>query len=429
LKLGNTLKEITYFYSKTKFNMSNTIANKLKLTNLKLETILNVTNAINANTSVKELLTIFKDILINELSIGKVSIYRYNGSGWKSMLDYGVKKRFLFATDFVSFDNKSTQIKSTIDIDNTKLKNFDFIIPVYHKQTPLAYVFIGDINEEKFGMSPSVKHLNFIQTLANILMVAIENKRLFRESLQQLTIKKEMELATKMQKMLIPKNEDLPNNNLVKMWAYYEPYFNVGGDYYDYIKLDANSFAFCIADISGKGTSAAILMSNFQANLRALISPEIPLIELITRLNDRIIDLTNNDKFITFFIAKYNTKTKILDYLNCGHIPPIIYQKNTNTFDLLRKGTIGIGMLKKIPKITLGTRILDTNTRIICFTDGITETENYKLKEFGTKPIELELQKKQPLSNTITNIVEKLKKFSGKDALFDDVTLLGVDLE
>ncbi len=408
--------------------MSESTQKRLKLTQFKLDTILSVTNAINANTSVKELITIFQNVLINELNIGKVSIYRFNGNRWKSILDVGIKKRFLKNFDFDSFDKDDIQIKSTLDVDNENIKKFDFIIPVYHKRTPLAYVFIGDIDEESFGMSPSVKHINFIQILANILMVAIENKRLFRDSLKQIAVKKEMELAASMQSMLIPNNEQLPKNEHIKMYAHYEPYWQVGGDYYDSIVLDNDNIAFCIADVSGKGTSAAILMSNFQANLRALITPEISLSQLITKLNKRIIDLTNSDKFITMFLGRYNCNTKTLNYINCGHLPPIMYSKDTNKIELLKKGTIGLGMLKTIPKITEGTVEINSGKRIICFTDGVNETENEKGEEFGVEPIKLTISKEQNINNTIKEIVYKLNKFNGKASLFDDVTLLGIDI-
>lgn len=408
--------------------MIDSLHRRLKLTQFKLDTILNVTNSINANTSVKELITIFRSILIDDLKIGKVSIYRHNGTRWKSILDVGIKKRFLEKFDFTSFGKNDIEIKSTRDNTYEKLNVFDFIIPVYHKHTPLAYVFIGDLDGEKFGMSPSVKHINFIQILANILMVAIENKRLFRDSIKQIAIKKEMELATQMQEMLIPNNKQLPNNDKIKMHAYYEPYSQVGGDYYDCLTLDDDNIAFCIADVSGKGTSAALLMSNFQANLRALITPTISLSSLVIKLNKRIIDLTNNDKFITMFLGRYNSKTKELSYINCGHLPPVMYTEKSEKIKLLKKGTIGLGMLKNIPTISEGLIKVDSSKRIVCFTDGVNETENEKGEEFGIEPIKLELKKQQEIDTTIKSIINNLKHFNSKASLFDDVTILGIDI-
>jgi sigma-B regulation protein RsbU (phosphoserine phosphatase) len=126
-------------------------------------------------------------------------------------------------------------------------------------------------------VSPIIKHLNFIQTLTNIIIVAIENMRLFKESLRQESIKKELELASKMQNMLIPNPSILPRNEKIRMTAFYLPHMDVGGDYYDFIELGKHEFGFCISDVSGKGMSAAFLMSNFQA-ISGLFSPVILLL-------------------------------------------------------------------------------------------------------------------------------------------------------
>jgi len=171
-------------------------------------------------------------------------------------------------------------------------------------------------------VSPVIKHLHFVQTLSNIIVVAIENIRLFNESLRQEALKKELELASKMQSMLIPRKETLPRNEKLHLTAFYHPHFDVGGDYYDCIILNKDEVGFCIADVSGKGISAALLMSNFQANLRALFTHEISLPALVERLNERVISSANGEKFITLFIAKFNYRTNDLVYINAGHNAP-----------------------------------------------------------------------------------------------------------
>ena len=109
------------------------------------------------------------------------------------------------------------------------------------------------------------------------------------------------------------------------MAAFYRPHFEVGGDYYDVVKMGKDQFGFCIADVSGKGISAALLMSNFQASLRALFTKEISLYQLIEKLNERVFDTAKGEKFITLFIARYNVVTRTLEYVNAGHNPPIFY--------------------------------------------------------------------------------------------------------
>ena len=107
----------------------------------------------------------------------------------------------------------------------------------------------------------SNKHLPFIQTLGNIILVAIENKRLAKENLSQEILNKELEMATEMQNMLF-KNE-MPKNQFYEAGIFYKPLSNVGGDIYDYIKANDDESFFCLADVSGKGIAAALLMANF----------------------------------------------------------------------------------------------------------------------------------------------------------------------
>ncbi|GAH85372.1 unnamed protein product, partial [marine sediment metagenome] len=224
------------------------------------------------------------------------------------------------------------------------LKAFDIIIPVLNNNVHLAFVLIGDIDEEGEGVSPVIKHLNFIQTISNIIIVAIENIRLFNESLRQEAIKKELELASKMQTMLIPDNRELPQNNKIFVTGFYLPHYDVGGDYYDCILLNEEEIGFCIADVSGKGISAALLMSNFQANLRALFTHEISLVSLVEKLNERVIHSAAGEKFITLFVARYNYNTKILQYINAAHNPPVLYNTVSGNISLFQTSCVGIGM-------------------------------------------------------------------------------------
>jgi len=407
--------------------MSTASLKRLRLSKFKLETLLDITNAINDNISKHDLFKRFGYILNKQLNIGVVVVLRYNEDELITELQSGIKNKFQTDIGFIKETEKYKNISSIIDHQHKTMNRFDFILPIIHKDTPLGYVLIGDI-EEGSGMSPSIKHLNFVQTLANVVMVAIENKRLFSKLISQEGVKKELELAAKMQSLLIPKKENLPNNKKIQIDAYYQPHHEVGGDYYDVIDLGNNEIGFCIADVSGKGISAALLMSNFQAYLRALFTIDSNLQELVVKLNNRIIELTNSDKFITLFIGRINLTTKKLKYINCGHIPPILYDRCDKTINYLKKGTIGVGMLSKMPQIKEGSCKITCSSRIICVTDGITETENDKQKEFGTSEIELELTKNNSIDMLIQNILKKLKIYRTDNPQFDDITILGIDV-
>ena len=108
-----------------------------------------------------------------------------------------------------------------------------------------------------------------------------------------------MDLAAEVQQLLIPTKLDISPS--IEAYGHYEPHGEIGGDYYDYLQYSDHEYALCICDVSGKGLSAGMLMSNFQANLRALISREYPLEQIVDMLNFKIREITKSARFITMF--------------------------------------------------------------------------------------------------------------------------------
>jgi phosphoserine phosphatase RsbU/P len=405
----------------------NSAIKRLEQTNFKLKALLNITLAINENLSQDELLTRYVELLHNDLNIGKLILFKLENS-WKCILNKGYNNEFVcnidVEKDLLQYDEISFEWGST---KNSGLGTYDIVVPVQHKGNPIAFVIIGDIDEDTEGVSPIIKHLNFIQTLSNIIIVAIENIRLFNESLRQEAMRKEMELASKMQSMLIPSQSILPKTDAVHMTAFYHPHLEVGGDYYDYIKLNRDEIGFLISDVSGKGISAALLMSNFQANLRALYSHEISLPALVEKLNARVISSAHGEKFITLFIAKYNFKTRELEYINAGHNQPILYRKDVNELTFLDKGCVGIGMLDEIPMIRKGSITMEGPAKLLCYTDGLVELMDGKGISFGTGEIEECLFNDNSIEKNIEAIIDKQGIMEGSTKIFDDISILGIE--
>ena len=401
---------------------------KLKLSNFKLNSLLEITQAINENLSTDELLVKYEKILCQELNIGKLYILIQNGN-WESVLLTGMQEDFIDnpAKIVEEYLSKYDEITGVSLIKDYPFEMFDVVIPVFHKNIPVAYVMIGDIEEEREGLSPIIKHLKYIQTITNIIVVAIENKRLYKESIEKESLKKELEVASKMQAMLIPSSESLPKNQYLNVATYYRPHSQVGGDYYDFISLNHQEFGFCIADVSGKGVSAAILMSNFQANVSALFKSNISLIQLVKELNQHVNESAHGEKFITFFIGKYHVKDRILHYINAGHNPPLLLKKNDKTMLYLSNGCIGLGMFDEIPTIKVGTIHIDTGDKLVCYTDGLIEAENEDFTEFGTFPLEGALSMEGGIDQTIQFLNEKLEKFLHGKSLGDDISIIGLD--
>ena len=395
----------------------------------KLNSLLSITKAINANLSTEDLLERYEKILREELNIGRVLIYKYNYNkeDWETILKSGCGEE----VDEIDMENDilgHEEIAFVTASPNPSLRTFDNIIPVYHNNQPIAYVLIGDIDEETKGVSPTIKHLHFIQTLSNIIIVAIENIRLYNESLQQEALKKELELASRMQSMLIPDKASLPNNGHIFATSFYKPHHEVGGDYYDFIPLNKEEGVFCIADVSGKGISAALLMSNFQANLRALVSANSNLEQIMPKLNERVMSSAKGEKFITLFLAKYNYTTRKLQYITAAHNPPIMYKTESKELKFLKKGCLGLGMLDEIPTIEKGEETITERTKLLCYTDGLVEMMDETKVHYDTDQIKKRLNNDEHIDKNMATIIKEQNILEDDNyTIFDDISMIGIE--
>ena len=397
---------------------------RLKISKFKLDSLLDITLSINANLPTEDLLSKYEDILRHNLGIGKILIYKRSET-WGCLLNGGFPKKF------EKIDVESRLLGITEIAFVTPALGFDgvdIIVPVYNNNVHLAFIFIGDIEEEGEGMSPVLKHLNFIQTISSIIIVAIENIRLFKESLRQEAFKKELELAARMQQMLIPDDSQMPKNTKIIVNGFYYPHYEVGGDYYDCIKLSDTKTGFCIADVSGKGISAAILMSNFQASLRALFTHEIKLEALITKLNSIVTVNASGEKFITFFVARYDHKTGVLEYINAAHNPPVLYDTKTGKVLHLKASCVGLGMLDEIPSVNKSELVIDNYSKIVCYTDGLSELKGNDGKDIGTGVIIKHISNKKPVAVNIRSMIKELGLPHDNPSTFDDVSIIVADL-
>lgn len=393
------------------------------MSRFKLDSLLDITMSINANASTGQLLDKYETILRTNLNIGRILIYKFS-DGWECLLNAGFEKS---VADSIDPAEDLAKFKETVIFsaeENGGFNGVDIIIPVNNNNAPLAYVLIGDIDEEGELMSPILKHLHFVQTISNIILVAIENIRLFKETIAQETMKKELELAARMQTLLIPDNRSLPSNDKIMVTGFYHPHYDVGGDYYDCLDLGGGVTGFCIADVSGKGISAALLMSNFQASFTALFSRDIPLESLITKLNDIVVKNASGEKFITFFVARYNQNTRNLEFINAAHNPPVLYDVTTGEVTHLEASCVGIGMLDEIPFINKTEITIANMSKIVCYTDGLSELKDENDRDIGTVPICRHIANSNSIADNIEALIKELGIPDNNPHLFDDVSVL-----
>ncbi|MDH5474665.1 MAG: PP2C family protein-serine/threonine phosphatase [Cyclobacteriaceae bacterium] len=396
------------------------IEDKLKLKELELNAVLEITKAINDNLPEEALYKIYDFTLRANLNVKKLALYVLDDS-WECKVNHGTETNFFK----IKMNEELTELKKITEVKDCKIsafEEFEYIIPVFHKSETLALIFVSEDCEDEHNAS------EFIQAISNIIIVAIENKKLARRELDQEAFRKELEIASDVQQYLFP--DDLPYGVRLKVEASYLPHDRVGGDYYDYIPINKNQFLICVADVSGKGIPAAILMSNFQASLRTMIRQTPNLTEIIEALNFQILDSAKGEKFITFFAGIYDHNLKTLVYINSGHNPPVLVRKNGEA-ELLEEGSTILGMFQPLPFINEGFITDLDDFLLLCYTDGVTETSNENGEEYGIDRLSDYLVKNgnKDLKEIHQDIIVNLDDFKGKEAYNDDITILSCRIE
>lgn len=385
-----------------------------------IDSLLEITRAVNNNMPITALARIYENIIRAQLGVKQVALFiKEKDEEWicinagelaTAILSYDVRTKF---TPF----NFITPVAALRD---EALEGFEFLIPVIQNKAAIGFALIGTFNNE--GRDTKEEKLKFIQTITNVIVVANENKKLVKNQIDQLVMQKELKLAADMQNMLVPTK--LPNDDKIEVSAFYKPHKNIGGDYYDFIQINEEEIAFCISDISGKGIPAAILMANFQANMRILLTRKYDLMQFIDVLNQKVCEITKGEKFITLFVATYNYRTRKLSYVNAGHNPSIIH--NNGQIELLDMGCTILGMFENLPYINSGETTVAPGAVIMNYTDGLSEAMNNEGKLFEVEGlIEFINQNHQlPLAEYNTKLIDHVISFKQDTDFDDDITLL-----
>ncbi len=392
---------------------------KLELRNIQLDAVLQLTQAINFNFSNNALIEIYRYLLTEELRFKRFLLYLPEPE-WRK---YG--SRLLDTREFPESPDKLLPYKHMGTLSNelkTIFPGFERVVPILYQQDPIAFVLLSECELDDIDIRKEV--LSYVQGVTNIVAVANENRKLEKHRLQQEKIQNELSLAAQMQGMLIP--DSLPYDGEVEMSAVYLPHRDVGGDYYDAMTLPDGEEVFCVADVSGKGIPAALLMSNFQANLRALIRFHPNLRSLVAELNRSVLSITKGEKFITLFIAKLERETGQLKYISAGHVPPLLFRDGE--VHELKLGTTILGMFDQLPFLNVGKMQLQAGDVITAFTDGVSEATNYRGYAFGTEGVVEAVKHWQGtnLAELNKNIVTALRKHKGEAEFEDDISLLSV---
>jgi sigma-B regulation protein RsbU (phosphoserine phosphatase) len=237
---------------------------------------------------------------------------------------------------------------------------------------------------------------------------------------------REISEARTIQEGFLPK--DIPQLAGYEIAGTWQPARTVGGDYFDFLAFGGEMLGLCIGDVAGKGMPAAMLMSNLQAGVRGMASPELAPEILCERLNSLVCRNIANDRFITFFYAQLDGGARRLRYVNAGHNAPIVFHRD-GTYDRLQEGGGVLGVFQ-LQTFAAGTKDLQAGDRVVLFTDGVTEASDAENEEYGEARLLRLLEDNQGAS--AVELQRKILTSAGefcRGQWHDDATLMVIAVE
>ncbi len=235
---------------------------------------------------------------------------------------------------------------------------------------------------------------------------------------------KDVELAGQVQRLFLPSGK--PAIAGLEIAGMMHPARGVGGDYYDYIPIDPHTIQVVIADVAGKGVPAALLMSATAAAMRLEVNHDRNMLKQVERLNTGIHSVSDDERYVTLLLAEIDTRNRIIQYVNCGHNPALLFRPNAGTLTRLNSSCPPIGLSPE-EMCELDSVDLLAGDVLVFYTDGVTEAENRSGEEFGMERLSATVLRGSSLSaeDLMTGIYNAAADFCGDD-FNDDVTILVV---
>jgi phosphoserine phosphatase RsbU/P len=296
----------------------------------------------------------------------------------------------------------------------------EYIVPLSFKNDVAAWFLVADFAESE---AEAESDLIFIETIGNVVSAGIENRTLIHELVQQESLRRELELAEKIQRQLL--TTDFGAVVGAEVYAENMAHHHIGGDFYDVITRGDKGFFLCIADVAGKGIGAALLMASIQAHWRALILSENELVAVVHKLHKSIYAITQGEQFVTFFIAHVRMQDGEFDYVNAGHNPPVLL--SGGQIQEMRLGTIPLGIMG-LPKVEEGTVSFQAGDLLFLYTDGLVEQRNPSDEMLGSDRVHALVTEMGDATakEAVLRMNVRCNEFAQGAIQDDDVTLMAV---
>jgi serine phosphatase RsbU (regulator of sigma subunit) len=265
-------------------------------------------------------------------------------------------------------------------------------------------------------------HLELVSALAAQAAVAVERARLTRELLDRRRLEKELAIAREIQASFLPKTSPVvPGFDIAGSTITHD---EVGGDYYDFIPISDTRLGIAIADVSGKGIPAALIMAGFRMSLLAEVRNEFAIRAVMRKVNSLLHESTDSGKFVTAFYGVLDHRNRALIFSNAGHNPPVLFRRE-GPIEYLEEGGVALGVLAQAEYDDRPVALKPGDV-LLFYTDGISEAESPTGEHFGVQRIErlVETLLHQNAATIMAALVERVQEWSGTRGQSDDLTLV-----
>ena len=284
-----------------------------------------------------------------------------------------------------------------------------------YKGKPIGVLRVYTDEERHF----SPFQTDLLKAVAAQAAAAIENARLLAETIEAEEIEKQVRLAADVQQRMIP--QAAPRLPKVEFASVYVPCYTLGGDFYDFIPLPDDNVGLVVADVSGKGVPASLIMASVRAALRAHVDNTYYLYEVIRRVNLMLCRDTRPEEFVTLFYGVLDARNRRLTYCNAGH-PPGLLRRGAELIELASDNMVlGVNPDEQYKQAVID---LKTDDVLLLYTDGLTDAANFKGERFGRQRLNEAFQNAERAETVAQSILWDLRKFVGLSKATDDVTMI-----
>ncbi|MCK4761886.1 MAG: PP2C family protein-serine/threonine phosphatase [Candidatus Aminicenantes bacterium] len=400
---------------------------ELKLKRFQFNSIYEFSESIYSSFQLDNILRIYFSTLMGQLGVSRAFFY---DSGNKLFEKRGFKagedeidffKKSLEKLDGGWFYLKVEEMKEELeDLKSFLLdKNIHYLVNI--SESPRKRIVLGlgaRFNRKDF----TTENIEFSFFVSKFSLIAIENAFLINKIIENKRVEHEMKIARDIQLSLLP--QEVPQLKNFEIGVIYQPINKVGGDYYDILKERDGKLPIIIADVEGKGLSAALLAASSQAVLRSL--NEFYFFEaekFISKANSLICDFTRGQRFITLFLMMVDDESRAVTYVNAGHVPPFIVSPEKTV--PLTVGGFLTGFVSEA-QYEKDTVTLKEGEILVSFTDGVPEVENPEGKEFGEGAVIDYVRRNShlPAQELAQKLFEETTEFSRGTKFRDDFTLI-----